>query len=81
MTTLFNDIRYGVRRLLKRPAFTAIAIAALVTLAAPAPAPRTAANRINFSVEVALTLHSFTFPNQQRLPVLCNCQRALRRIQ
>ena len=80
MTTLFNDIRYGCRSLLRRRALTAIAIAALFALAAPPPALRTAANAIMLSAEVAFTLHSFTFPNQQRLPVLWNCQCALRRI-
>lgn len=77
MTTLFNDIRDGVRSLLKRPAFAAIAIAALVTLAAPAPALNTAANAIVFSAEIALTLHQFTLPNPQRLPILWKYQGGL----
>lgn len=81
MTTLFNDIRRGVRSLLKRPAVTAIAIAALITLAAPVSALRTAANAIMLSAEVALTLHQFTLPNQHQLPVLWKYQRAFRRVQ
>jgi hypothetical protein len=80
MTTLFNDSRYGVRSLLKRPALIALALAAFITLAAPAPALRTVANAIVFSAEVALTLHPFSFPNQPQLPVLWKYQRALRRL-
>jgi putative ABC transport system permease protein len=59
MTTLFNDIRYGVRSLLKRPAFTAIAI---VTLAVGI-----GANSAVFSVVNSLLIKPLPFPELDRV--------------
>src|SRR5258705_2433764 len=62
MTTLFKDIRYSVRSLLKHPGFTAVVVATL--------ALGIAANTTIFSSVDALLLHPFSFPNQERLLVL-----------
>ncbi|HKB67848.1 MAG TPA: ABC transporter permease [Pyrinomonadaceae bacterium] len=62
MTTLFKDIRYSVRSLLKHPGFTAVVVATL--------AVGIAANTTIFSTVDALLLHPFSFPNQERLLVL-----------
>src|SRR5258705_13254338 len=62
MTTLFKDIRYSVRSLLKHPGFTAVVVATL--------ALGIAANTTIFSTVDALLLHPFSFPNQERLLVL-----------
>src|SRR5258706_15816258 len=62
MTTLFKDIRYSLRSLLKHPGFTAVVVATL--------ALGIAANTTIFSSVDALLLHPFSFPNQERLLVL-----------
>src|ERR1700730_2296569 len=62
MESLLKDIRYGIRSLLKRPGFTAIAVLTL--------ALGIGANTTMFSTEDALILHPFSFPNQERLLVL-----------
>jgi len=62
MTTLFKDIRYSIRSLLKHPGFTAVVVATL--------AVGIAANTTIFSTVDALLLHPFSFPNQERLLVL-----------
>lgn len=62
METLFKDIRWGVRSLLKYPGFTAVVV---ITLALGI-----GANTIMFSAVDALILRPFSFPNQHRLVVL-----------
>ena len=62
METLLRDIRYGVRSLLKRPGFAAVAVLTL--------ALGIAANTTIFSTVDSLILHPFSFPNQERLLVL-----------
>ncbi len=62
METLIRDIRYGIRSLLKRPGFVAVAV---ITLALGI-----GANTTIFSTVDALILHPFSFPNQERLLVL-----------
>ena len=62
METLFKDIRWGVRSLLKYPGFTAVA---MITLALGI-----GANTVMFSTVDALILRPFSFPNQHRLVVL-----------
>ena len=69
METLLNEIRYGVRSLLKHPGFTAIAV---VTLALGI-----GANTTIFSTVDALLLHPFSFPNTDRLAVVFEQNRAL----
>ncbi|MBO0725244.1 MAG: ABC transporter permease [Blastocatellia bacterium] len=56
---LAQDLRYGLRMLMKNPGFTLIAV---ITLAAGI-----AANTTIFSVADALVLRPFNFPNQERL--------------
>src|SRR5262245_29538335 len=56
---LLQDLRYGLRMLIKNPGFTLVAV---VTLAAGI-----AANTTIFSVADALVLRPFDFPNQERL--------------
>ncbi len=62
METLFRDIRFGVRSLLKHPGFAAVAV---ITLALGI-----GANATIFSTLDALILRPFSFPNEQRLVVL-----------
>lgn len=69
METLLRDIRYGIRSLLKRPGFTAIAV---ITLALGI-----GANTTIFSTVDALLLHPFSFPNQDRLVVVWEQNRSL----
>src|SRR5437870_8094868 len=59
MNSLFNDIRYGVRSLLKRPAFTAVAV---ITLALGI-----GANTAIFSVVNTLLLRPLPFKEPARL--------------
>src|SRR5499426_3021554 len=56
---LLQDLRYGLRMLMKNPAFAFVAI---ITVAAGI-----AANTTIFSVADALILRPFRFPNQERL--------------
>src|SRR5882672_10610601 len=62
MNTLFKDVRYGLRSLLKHPGFTAIVV---VTLALGI-----GANTAIFSLVHAVLLHSLPFPESDRLVVV-----------
>ena len=59
MNTLWQDSRYGVRMLLKKPGFTLIVVLTL--------ALGIGANTTIFSALEALILHPFSFPHQDRL--------------
>src|ERR1044071_264061 len=59
METFFKDLRYGVRMLLKRPAFTAIAV---VTLALGI-----GANTAIFSVVNSILLRPLPYKNPERI--------------
>ena len=69
MEGLLKDLRYGIRGLLKRPGFTAIAVLTL--------ALGIGANTTIFSTVDALILHPFSFPNQDRLVVVWEQNRAV----
>ena len=59
---LWQDLRYGLRMMLKRPGFTLIVIGML--------AIGIAANTTIFSIADALILRPFNFPNQERLGMI-----------
>ena len=69
MDTFLKDLRYGIRGLLKRPGFTSIAV---ITLALGI-----GANTTIFSTVDALLLHPFSFPNQDRLVVVWEQNKAV----
>ena len=58
---MIQDLRYGVRMLLKQPGFTLIAVFTL--------ALGIGANTTIFSAMESVILHPFSFPNQSRLVV------------
>jgi putative ABC transport system permease protein len=64
---LWQDLRYGLRMMLKRPGFTLIAINML--------AIGIAANTTIFSIADALILRPFHFPNQERLVMIWSQSR------
>ena len=67
METLFGDIRFGVRSLIKRPGFTAIVV---ITLALGI-----GANTAIFSVVNALLLRPLPYPDDKRLVTLGQSNR------
>src|SRR5512145_1598693 len=62
MQTIWQDLRYGARILLKKPGFTLIAALAI--------ALGIGAVTTNFSAADATMLRPFSFPNQERLMML-----------
>ncbi|HEY6232630.1 MAG TPA: ABC transporter permease [Pyrinomonadaceae bacterium] len=68
MDSLLRDLKFSIRSLLKYPGFAAVAILTL--------ALGIAANTTIFSTVDALLLHPFSFPNQSRLLVLWEQNRA-----
>src|ERR1043165_5290870 len=73
METLFKDLRYGIRSLLKQPVFTLIAIATL--------ALAIGANSAMFTVVNSVLLRPVQFPESERLVVFqgINPQRGIAR--
>jgi putative ABC transport system permease protein len=69
MDSLLRDLKFSARSLLKYPGFSAVAVLTL--------ALGIAANTTIFSTVDALLLHPFSFPNQQRLLVLWEQNRAV----
>lgn len=69
MDSLLRDLKFSVRSLLKYPGFSAVAVLTL--------ALGIAANTTIFSTVDALLLHPFSFPNQERLLVLWEQNRAV----
>jgi putative ABC transport system permease protein len=68
LETLWQDLRYGLRMMLKRPGFTLIAIGML--------AIGIAANTAVFSIADGLILRPFDFPNQDRLVMIWSQSRS-----
>ncbi|MGI8732771.1 MAG: ABC transporter permease [Pyrinomonadaceae bacterium] len=69
MDSLLRDLKFSARSLLKHPGFTAIAVLTL--------ALGIGANTTIFSTVDALILHPFSFPNQDRLIVVWEQNRAV----
>lgn len=69
MDSLLRDLKFSARSLLKHPGFTAVAVLTL--------AIGIGANTTIFSTVDALILHPFSFPNQQRLMVVWEQNRAV----
>ncbi len=69
MDSLLRDLKFSIRSLLKAPGF---AVVAVLTLALGI-----AANTTIFSTVDALLLHPFSFPNQDRLVVMWEQNRAV----
>src|ERR1700694_338362 len=68
MHSLWRDLKFSARSLLKHPGFTAVAVLTL--------ALGIGANTTIFSTVDALILHPFSFPNQDRLVVVWEQNRA-----
>src|SRR5262249_16787924 len=66
MQTLWQDLRYGVRMLMKQPGFTLVAVLTL-TLGI-------GANTMIFSVINALLLQPIPLPNADRLALVWECE-------
>jgi putative ABC transport system permease protein len=69
MDSLLRDLKFSARSLLKHPGFTAVAVLTL--------AIGIGANTTIFSTVDALILHPFSFPNQERLVVVWEENRAV----
>ena len=69
MDSLLRDVKFSIRSLLKHPGFAAVAVLTL--------ALGIGANTTIFSTVDALILHPFSFPNQERLVVVWEQNRAV----
>lgn len=69
MDSLLRDLKFSVRSLLKHPGFTTVVVLTL--------ALGIGANTTIFSTVDALILHPFSFPNQDRLVVVWEQNRAV----
>ncbi len=69
MESLLRDLKFSARSLLNHPGSTAVAVLT--------PAIGIGANTSIFSTVDALILHPFSFPNQERLVVVWEQNRAL----